>query len=62
MEDVYKYIEKYNPGKICKVLLVFDDMIVHIENTEQLNKIVNKLFIKRVKMKIYLILYQTIMF
>ena len=27
MQDVYKNIEEYNPGKKRKVLIVFDDMI-----------------------------------
>ena len=27
MQDVYKNIEDYNPGKKLKVLIVFDDMI-----------------------------------
>ena len=27
MQDVYKNIEEYNPGKKRKVLILFDDMI-----------------------------------
>ena len=27
MEDVYKNIENYDPGKKRKILIVFDDMI-----------------------------------
>ena len=27
MEDVYKNIENYNPGKKRKILIVFDDVI-----------------------------------
>ena len=27
MQDVYKNIEDYNPGKKRKVLIIFDDMI-----------------------------------
>ena len=27
MQDVYRNIEEYNPGKGLKVLIVFDDMI-----------------------------------
>ena len=27
MQDVYRYIEEYNPDRKCKVLIVFDDMI-----------------------------------
>ena len=32
MEDVYKNIDKYNIGKECKILIVFDDMIADIIN------------------------------
>ena len=28
MQDVYKNIGESNPGKKCKVLIVFDDMFV----------------------------------
>ena len=27
IQDVYKNIDEYNPGKKCKILIVFDDMI-----------------------------------
>ena len=27
MDDIYKNIEKYNPKKKLKILIVFDDMI-----------------------------------
>ena len=27
LQDVYKNIEEYNPGKKRKVLIVFDDMV-----------------------------------
>ena len=32
MQDVYKNIEEYNPGK--KVLIVFDDMIADMINNK----------------------------
>ena len=28
MENIYENIEEYNPGKKCKVLIAFDDMIL----------------------------------
>ena len=34
MEDVYKNIEKYNPGKKRKMLIVFDDMISDMINNK----------------------------
>ena len=46
MQDVYKNIEDYNPGKKRKVLIVFDDMIVDMINNEKLNLIVTELFIR----------------
>ena len=30
MQDVYKYVEEYNPGKKRKVLIVFYDMIAYM--------------------------------
>ena len=35
MQDVYKNIEEYNPGKKCKVLIVFDDMIADRINNKK---------------------------
>ena len=46
MEDVYKNIEEYNPGKERKILIVFDDMIPDVVINKKLNPIVTKLFIR----------------
>ena len=46
MQDVYKNIEDYNPGKERKILIVFDDMIVDMINNKKLNPIVTELFIR----------------
>ena len=46
MQDVYKNIEDYNPGKKCKVLIIFDDMIVDMINNKELDPIVTELFIR----------------
>ena len=35
MEDVYKNIEDYNPGKKHKILIVFDDMIADMINNKK---------------------------
>ena len=35
MQDVYKYIEDYNPGKKRKILIVFDDMIADMINNKK---------------------------
>ena len=34
MQDVYKNIEDYNPGKKHKILIVFDDMIADMINNK----------------------------
>ena len=36
MEDVYKNIENYNPGKKSKILIVFDEMIADMINNKNL--------------------------
>ena len=36
IQDVYKNIEEYDPGKKCKVL-VFDDMIADMVSNKKLN-------------------------
>ena len=43
MQDVYKNIEEYNPGKKRKELIVFDDMVADTINNEKLNPIVTEL-------------------
>ena len=42
MQDVYKNIEDYNPGKKRK-LTIFDDMIADMINNKKLNPVVTKL-------------------
>ena len=46
MQDVYKNIEDYNPGKKRKILLVFDDMIADMINNKELNPVVTELFLE----------------
>ena len=52
MQDAYKDIEDYNPGKNRKVLIVFDDMIADMINNKKLNLIVMELFIRGRKLNI----------
>ena len=52
MQDVYKNIEDYNPGKKRQTLIVFDDMIADIINNKKLNPIVTELFIRDRKLNI----------
>ena len=45
MEDVYKNIENYNPGKKRKIL-IFDDMIADMIINKKLSPVVTELFIR----------------
>ena len=55
IQDVYKNIEGYNPIKKCKVLIIFDDMIVDMINNNKLNPIVTELFITGRKLNICIV-------
>ena len=52
MQDVYKNIDEYNIDKGRKILLVFDDMIADMINSEKINSIVTELFITGRKLNI----------
>ena len=55
MQDVYKNIAKYNLGRKCKVLLVFDDMIADMISNKKLNPVVPELFIRGRKLNISIV-------
>ena len=55
MQDVYKNIEDYNPGKKHKMQIVFDDMIADMINNKKLNPIVTQLFIRGRKLSISIV-------
>ena len=55
MQNVYKNIEDYNPGKKRKVLIVFDDIIVDMINIKRLNPIVTELFTRGRKLNISIV-------
>ena len=55
MRDVYKNIEKYNPGKKREVLIVFDDMTSDMINNKELNLVVTELFIRGRKLNISIV-------
>ena len=42
IQDVYKNIEDYNPGKKRKTLIVFDDMIADMINNKKLSPVVTE--------------------
>ena len=56
MDDVYKNIDKYNPGKKGKILIVFDDIIADMINNKKINSIVTALFSRERKLNIPLFL------
>ena len=55
MQNVYKNIENYNPGKKRKILIVFDDMISDMINNKKLNPIITELFIRGRKLNISIV-------
>ena len=55
MQDVYKTIDEYNPGKKSKILIVFDDMMADMINYKKLNSIVTELFIRDRNLNISLV-------
>ena len=55
IQDVYKNIEDYNPGKKRKILIVFDDMIADMINNKKLNPVVTELFIRDRKLNISIV-------
>ena len=55
MDDISKNIEKFNPNKKRKTLLVIDDMIVDILTNKKLNLVVTELFIRGRKLNISIV-------
>ena len=55
MQEVYKNIEDYNPGKNRKVLILFDNMVADMINNKKLNPIVTELFIRGRKLTISIV-------
>ena len=55
MEDVYKNIENYNPGKKRKILIMFDDMIADMIINKKLNAVITELFIRGRKLNISIV-------
>ena len=55
MDDIYNDLEEYNPNEKRKILISFDDMISDMLSSNKLCLLVTKLFIRRRKLKIYLV-------
>ena len=54
MDDFYKKIEEYNPNKVHKILIVFDDMIADMLSNKKRNPVVIELFIRGRKLNVSL--------
>ena len=59
MQDVYKNIDEYNPGKNRKALTIFDDLIADIINNKKL-KLSNRTTYQRKKTKHFSCFYYAI--
>ena len=55
MDDVYENIHDYNPNRIRKILIVFDDMIADIMTNKKFQAIIKELFIRCRKLNISLV-------
>ena len=55
MDDIYENIDKYNPSRKRKILIIFDDMITDIMTNEKFQSIIKELFIRCRKLKISLV-------
>ena len=55
MQDIYKNINEYNPGKKRKILIVFGNMIADMINNKKLNSVVTGLFSRGRKLNISLV-------
>ena len=54
VDDVYKDIDKYNPSRKRKILVVFDDMIAENMTNKKFRAIIKELFFRSRKLNIYL--------
>ena len=57
MDDIYKYIEEYNPNEKQKIVIVFDDVMADMLSSKNLNPIITELFIRNINLSIYLSIY-----
>ena len=55
MDNVFKNIEKYNPNKKRKILIVLDDMIADMLSNKKLNMVVIELYIRGRKLNISIV-------
>ena len=50
IDHIYKNIEKYNPDKKRKILVVSDDIIANMVGNKKLHQLVTELFIREIKL------------
>ena len=55
IQDFYKNIDNYNPGRERKILIMFDDMIADMINNKKINPVVTELFIRGRKLNISIV-------
>ena len=55
MEDVYEYIDQYNPSRKRKILIALDDIIADIMSNKKFQTIIKELFIRCRKLNISLV-------
>ena len=55
MDDIYKNIDDYNPGRQRKILIVFDDMIADVMWNKKFQAIIKELFSRCRKLSISLV-------
>ena len=54
IDDVYKYLEDYNPTK-KRIVIVFEDMIADMKSNKTLSPVVTELFLRGTKLNISLV-------
>ena len=59
MDDVYNDIDNYNPTRNQKIVIVFDDMIVDMNNNRKFQAIIKELFIRCRKLNIISLVFIT---
>ena len=62
MDDIYHYIDDYNPSRKIKVSIVFDEMIEDIITNKKFQTIIKKLFIRCRKLNNLLYLSLSLIF
>ena len=55
VDDIYENLEDYNPAKIRRTWIVFDDMVADMEYNEKLSPVFTKLFLRQRKPNISLV-------